>query len=87
VRIVGAFVALALAVLVAHETLVTDGDSTGWQIVSTVFAVLSVATLLTLAMIAVRRTPPPRTVVVLLISSVPTLLLLWFLAMLFYTDA
>lgn len=86
-RILGAFVAVALAVLVAHVTLVTDGDSAAWQIVSTIFAVLSIATLLTLAMIAVRRTTPPRTVVVLLVASLPTLLLMWFLAMLFYTSA
>lgn len=86
-RIVGAIVALALAALVAYETLDAGGDSAGWQFASTVFAVLSVATLLTLAMIAVRRTSPPRTVVVLLVSSLPALLVLWFLAMLFYTSA
>ncbi len=86
-RILGAVIALALAALVAYETLDAGGDSTAWQIAGTVFAVLSVATLLTLAMIAVRRTPPPRTVIVLLVSSVPVLLLLWFLAMLFYTQS
>lgn len=86
-RIVGALVALALAVLVAYETLDAGGDSSGWRLASTFFAVLSVATLLTLAMIALRRTTPPRTIVVLLVSSVPALLVLWFFAMLFYTDA
>jgi hypothetical protein len=86
-RIVGALVALALAALVAYETLDAGGDSAAWQAASTVFAVLSVATLLTLALIGVRPGDPPRTIAVLLAVSAPLLLVLWFCAMLFYTSA
>ena len=84
-KAVGAVVALALAVLVAYETLDASGDSAAWQAAGTVFAVLSIATLLTLAMVALRRTPPPRTIAVLLVVSAPVLLVLWFCAMLLYT--
>jgi hypothetical protein len=84
-KLAGALVAVALAALVVYETVDATGDSTAWQVVGSVFAVLTIATLLTLALVAVRPNAPPRTIAVLLVVSAPVLLVLWCCAMLLYT--